>query len=378
MTPLRPEKQKKLNVNPFGDDENNDSDGNNGNAKKKQKRGMCTGDEDDDNEDIDDEEQLMYMQAVEDAKGELDQEQDGCESVCADENQMGVAAVPLQKRKASLASLGKSDQESNKKAASVVPVAVQPTQVSMSNCGNGGGVPSPKIQKLHKSACGQSQAGGTPLALGASASSSSVKPAGGKGAGGKGVCEAPGMRSTWSLCVPFVGDEVASCEAGKALATPSAYTKETQKAKWASEVVKLKPFIATLERLMTSGAKCTETEVKNSIKGIARCNAKLDRKLEYEEAASTAEEPTLSKRAASIKSLFEAVKALKDLSINAGKSGSIAGDMLKNSIIKVQEAARKITPNSNKIMGFPLHWVQACTWCTCIIVSSFMSISMSQ
>ena len=151
MTPLRPEKQKKLNGNPFGDDENNDSDGNNGNAKKKQKRGMCTGDEDDDdNEDIDDEEQLMYMQAVEDAKGELDQEQDGCESVCADENQMGVAAVPLQKRKASLASLGKSDQESNKKAASVVPVAVQPTQVSMGNCGNGGGVPSPKIQKLHK------------------------------------------------------------------------------------------------------------------------------------------------------------------------------------------------------------------------------------
>ena len=115
MTPLRPEKQKKLNGNHFGDDEN-DSDGNNGNAKKKQKTGII-GDEDDDNEDIDDEEQLMYMQAVEDAKGELDQEQDGCESVCADENQMGVAAVSLQKRKASLASLGKSDQESNKKAA---------------------------------------------------------------------------------------------------------------------------------------------------------------------------------------------------------------------------------------------------------------------
>ena len=99
--------------------------------------------------------------------------------------------------------------------------------------------------------------------------------------------------------------------------------------------------------------------MKNSIKGISKCNGKMDKKLDYEEAASTAEEPTLSKRAASVKNLFESVKSLKDLAINAGKSGSIGPDALKQGITKVSDAMHKISRNSDKTIGFPLHWVQA-------------------
>ena len=311
------------------------------------------------------------MQAMEDAKGDQDAD---FESACGDElgqpkSPAIMAPVIATKRKASAASLAKSDQESNKKA-SVVPV---PTTAALIGCGNGNGnanagigngnglagAHSPKIPK-RQSACGQSQpgGGGTVIGLGASSSVKGGKGKGGKG--GKGFSEEPvGGRSTWPLCVRFVAEDISSHEAGKPFRPPSVYTKDTQTAKWVAEVVKLKPLIGTLERLMSSTGKCTDTEVKNSIKGISKCNGKMDKKLDYEEAASTAEEPTLSKRAASVKNLFESVKSLKDLAINAGKSGSIGPDALKQGITKVSDAMHKISRNSDKTIGFPLHWVQA-------------------
>ena len=66
----------------------------------------------------------------------------------------------------------------------------------------------------------------------------------------------------------------------------------------------------------------------------------------------------MSSRACSLKELFETVKSLKEVSIMAGKSGSIAGDTLTQSIMKIQTAARKLIADTT--LGFPMHWVQAC------------------
>ena len=120
----------------------------------------------------------------------------------------------------------------------------------------------------------------------------------------------------------------------------------------------MKPYAATLERLL-SAAKATETEGKNAIKFIAKYNQKIDKKVEYTE--GTNQEPTLSSRMLAFKSIFESVRALKEMSITSGKSGSISADDLSAAIHRVQNAVAKLEPEG-PMLGFPLLWVQAVFW----------------
>ena len=165
-------------------------------------------------------------------------------------------------------------------------------------------------------------------------------------------------RETWNQCVMFSADAFIGTGPGKAMQPPSVYTKETQAAKWHSEVVKLGPFVQTLERVLTSDAcKWKDSEIKNAIKAFAKVNSRTDKKLEFEQAKASETEKQLSARVAALKGIFEALRNLKELAIQSGKSGSICEKSLREHIQKVQTYVQQLIPEI--YLGFPLHWVQA-------------------
>ena len=163
--------------------------------------------------------------------------------------------------------------------------------------------------------------------------------------------------SSWKNVQTFMAD--ALCE--KQFAPPSKYKKDTQVSKWKSEVEKARPYMSLMERLFSTDggtAKWKEQEVKNALKHFAKYNAKLDKKLEYEAAAATSEEPPLSARMAALKEALDALKNVKELAIAAGKSGTIDVSALRTFAMKVQGALQKLI-GENYFVGFPMHWVQA-------------------
>eukprot|EP00434_Breviolum_minutum_P008509 symbB.v1.2.007507.t1/scaffold444.1/size204903/7 len=120
----------------------------------------------------------------------------------------------------------------------------------------------------------------------------------------------------WGKCRPFLADEYCSTEANSPFCPPTTLAKEVQKSKWIAEIVKLKPFVAVLERtLAVDSVKWKQTDVQNAIKALNKITNKTDRKLEFEASVASKEEPALSQRTSSLKEAFEAVKTLKDLAI---------------------------------------------------------------
>ena len=124
-----------------------------------------------------------------------------------------------------------------------------------------------------------------------------------------------------------------------------------------SGVGKVRPFVATLERILSEQGKWKDKEIKNAMKAMAKVNAKTDKKIDFEAAKASAAEPTLSARISFLKDGIESVRVLKELAISSGKSGSISERGLKDSIMKVQNTMQKLMPG--QFIGFPSHWVQA-------------------
>eukprot|EP00435_Cladocopium_sp_Y103_P029524 s1849_g7.t1 len=306
--------------------------------KKKAKRG-ATGISAGDDE-IDEEEEVLYMQALDDQDQQPLPEQDESgpsgASLKKDQIEIETPSTSLERKR----KLSVDEQEpANKKA-----MAATASSPAMST-----GARSQAVKPSAPPSVANVSTPASPPATMAIAPPMAAQ--------GKGEVEHV-SRPNWPLCQAFLADDFASGEVGKPLATPTKYTKDVQKSKWAAEVMKIKPYVAMLERLLSSsGAKTTETELKNAIKALGKINGKMDKRLDYEAASATPEEPPLSTRASCLKELFEAVKALKDLSIMAGKTGSITSENLSLTIKKIQAAAHKLVPGVT--IGFPLHWVQA-------------------
>ncbi len=171
-------------------------------------------------------------------------------------------------------------------------------------------------------------------------------------------------RSTWPHTQTFLADVYCSQADDAYMKAPSAYTKDVQRAKWAAEITKVKPFIVIIERVLSQDYKWKDNEVKNALKAFGKINAKTDKKLDYDSAKASDSEPTLSQRISVFKELLDSVRALKDLAITSGKSGSIAKDTLKSDIEKIHTTAQKLIPD--KIIGFPFLWVQV-GYVVCVI-----------
>jgi hypothetical protein len=343
---------KKNNENENGGDGDSDD-----NTQKKRLKKGATGISAGDDE-IDEEEELMLMQAME-TQGDQDQQlhveqgESGQSSSSGHDRKAAAGTMSEscdKKRKLSHQSTEEQEHTSKKPTAGPSPAAVAACKTQ----------PLATLAKPASALSVVNGSGPSRLPHVAVAPSMAVASPGRAAAQTKANGENEDVsRPTWSLCKAFLADDYASCEVGKPLATPSAFTKDVQKSKWAAEVMKIKPYLGTFERLMSSsGGKTTDTELKNAVKAMQKINTKLDKKLEYEVASATEEEPALSARASCLKELFESVKNLKDLAIMSGKSGSISADNLTQNIKKIQAAARKLVVDAT--LGFPMHWVQAC------------------
>ena len=352
-----------------------DSEEDGENETKSKSKKVKTGTEQDGGDDINEEDELLYLQAMDMEDNNCGGNDDG--GVSQDEGQSASADVKL------------------KVAPTVLAAGGTKRTVAATHHGSDSQPPKSKIQKTSQPAAlksspnkkGSSQkivpmttsAPAPPKAAAAAAPvpSAPVPSAGASSAPAKGRAMPPlspppasmdatsGIelvsRTHWSRCKPFKADDFASTAAGSPLALPTKYSKDTQKAKWTAEVTKLKPYICTLERMMSSdGGKVKDTEFKNAIKAFQKINARVDKKLEYETSAASVAEPTFSARTLSFKEMFEAVKALKELAISSGKSGSIAEDVLKNAIERINTSVEKLI--ADRWIGYPLHWVQAQQW----------------
>ena len=334
-----------------------------------------TGDQDDD---IDEETEVLYMQAMEAADGgqgddDEDQQQLGSlgRSISRSDGLEAVTTAAAA-QKADVTHPPGSDFGAGSKRAGAQPLdAEKPAKAQRSNAGNAAmgkampampampaKIPAPVAKPAMAIATSRSamRTAHSPTQKGA-ATSGSMPILGNT----DGVVEKV-SRETWPSCVPFVADDFMATGPNKPMAAPSTYTKDIQTAKWTAELTKIRPFVVTLERIVsTGGGKWKDAEVKNAIKAFVKINTKIDKKLDFEAAKAPPGEKPLSVRATALKESFERIRDLKELAISSGKSGSICQKSLKDHIEKVQVAVQKLIPD--KSVGFPLHWVQARIWC---------------
>eukprot|EP00435_Cladocopium_sp_Y103_P053640 s14_g17.t1 len=366
MLLLRQDKKKKKDEE--SEDENDDFD--HSSKSKKAKKGT----EPDPGDDINDEDELLYLQAMDEENNCADKDEadalsnDAGMSCCGEAKPLVIQSVPVPvgSKRASTCTATLPDQPDSQQPKPKVQRTSQQAALKSSPQkknqiqGQKTALPVPAAQ--HPVPAASSQHASLPSIPVPSAGASSAT---GHRQGMPPACPPASVdaktgvelvtRAGWSKCKPFDADEFASTAPGAPLALPTKYSKETQNAKWMGEVTKLKPFISTLERMLSSDAgKVKDTEIKNAIKAFQKINARVDKKLEFEATAATVQEPTFSARIGTFKEMFEAVKSLKELAISSGKSGSIGDDVLKGCIERISAAVTKLI--AEKWISYPLHW----------------------
>lgn len=164
--------------------------------------------------------------------------------------------------------------------------------------------------------------------------------------------------STWEKCVEasslgFSSENLTS----DLLAVPSSASKEASKSKWKSEILKMKPWLMTLEKILSSdpSVRITDQQLKSALTQAKKVNSKVDKRVDYESEENN--EKTLSKRASLLKNAMESAKDLRGLALASAKQGPIDTDKLKTQIEKVQQPFKEMNPNLH--IAMPLHWVQA-------------------
>ena len=224
------------------------------------------------------------------------------------------------------------------------------------------GVASPNKKRRSTSTIDQGPALTMPInpattATGSAASHPSTRSVGSPAAASASVAENLKMQ-VWSKCQVLLADTYGGAVSGCPFAPPACFTKDVQRAKWESEVAKLKPFISTLERVLAiEGGKLKDNEAKNAAKAFAKVNGKMDKKLGFESAAATDAEKTFSSRVHAIRDAFEFVKSLRDFVLLCSKSGSYVEDQLVKYMEGAQKSLQLLQPNL--WVGFPFLWVQA-------------------
>ena len=349
------EKKKMLEEDEHNEDDD-DEDGEQGKGKgaKKLKAGKKNDAEGED--DIDDEEEVMYLQAIEEmSEAGLDRQHSAQtlgRTTSGSRSEGLEVAVP-----GPLPSAPKEDVKRSMEAADEIdkgPAAKVPRRASTATQGGGTSkvLPPP------------SPSPSTPLPLQMPVAS-----------GPSGRVQAMSPKSsqmevevdnelskisakTWPHCKRFLADDFLASGSGQPMALPSVYTKDAQSGKWKAELEKIRPFVSTLERILSDQGKWKDQEIKNAIKAMSKVNSKTDKKVEFEAAKASDQELTLSTRVSILREGFESVRTLKELAISSGKSGSISEQALKDSVMKVQHTMQKLMVPGNFI-GFPSHWVQA-------------------
>ena len=350
-------------------------------------------------EDINEEDELLYMQAMDMEEGNCNDMDDAVShdernSTCGDAKPMVTSSVPAPActKRSSAATATDSDLHQPKQKIQKTSLQVA-LKSSPQKKGQKATPPAPGPASQAKAAApgatsSQHPAAAPPLPSAGASSAPATRHVTPASPPPTKVDATTGIelvsRKHWSQCQPFKADDFASTAAGSPWAMPTKYSKDTQKAKWTAEVTKIKPFICTLERMLSSdGGKVKDTELKNAVKAFQKINSRVDKRLEFEPAAATAQEPTFSARIMALKDMFEAVKSLKETAISSGKSGSIAEDILKTAIERINASVEKLVADT--WIGYPLHWVQAPHWDwvwsldsgVCLCFSSSLSVSLS-
>lgn len=356
LIPVAEKKKKMLEDAESNEDDDEDCEQGKGKGAKKLKAGKKNDAEGED--DIDDEEEVMYLQAMEEISDTGLDRQHSVQTLgrtTSGSRSDGLeVAVPVP-----LPSAPKEDVKRSMEAADEIdkgPAAKVPRRASTATQGGGGGT--------SKVLPGASSSPSTPLPLQmpvASGPSGHVQAMSPKNS--QMEVEAENELSkisakTWPHCKRFLADDFLASGSGGPMALPSVYTKDAQSGKWKAELEKIRPYVSTLERILSDQGKWKDQEIKNAIKAMSKVNSKTDKKVEFEAAKASDQEPTLSTRVSILRDGFESVRTLKELAISSGKSGSISEQALKDSVMKVQHTMQKLMAPGNFI-GFPSHWVQA-------------------
>ncbi len=303
-----------------GGHESGDESGNDDPQKKKQRR---KGDEEDP-DDIDEDAELQLLQAVQDQADMLGDV--GSQDV-SHESQPQPCKQQQQKRPSNVVTSPNKKRRSTS-AIDQGPALKMPINPATAATGSAASHPSTRSATV-----------GSPAAAAAS------------------VAENVKMQ-VWSKCQVLLADTYGGTVSGCPFASPACFTKDVQRAKWESEVAKLKPFISTLERVLAiEGGKLKDNEAKNAAKAFAKVNGKMDKRLGFESAAATDAEKTFSSRVHAIRDAFEFVKNLRDFVLLCSKSGSYVEDQLVKYMEGAQTALQLLQPNL--WVGFPFLWVQA-------------------
>ena len=167
---------------------------------------------------------------------------------------------------------------------------------------------------------------------------------------------------TWTKCSTFSAEKTLL----DVFKIPDILAKETQKAKWSSEVGKIKPWVELMERVLTpaetsAAARVKDSEIKTALKQLKGCNGKVDKRLEYPKEKEVAGHPTFSARAQSLHKVLQACKDIKDLALTCGRSGSFSVQNLELSIELISTTMQKLLDGSSDpfTIALPSHWVQA-------------------
>lgn len=162
---------------------------------------------------------------------------------------------------------------------------------------------------------------------------------------------------TWGNCINILSLKLGDATGGTLFQVPDALKSDQQKAKWAAESVKQKPWVSVLEKALSadSTVKILTQSFNSAITQAKKVNSKVDKKLDYETESDG--QKTFSVRVAKLRSALEGVKELKGMVFANMKHATMEPKALENAIGKVQTPFQEL--NGNKWMGFPEHWVQA-------------------
>lgn len=282
----------------------------------------------DDEEDIDEDEQLMYIQAVQ----EQDEDEDADDAV---------EDPPAKRSRMTGHSHGQAQSKSPQKA-QATPSTTPPTSLSAkatarprSSLGSG---PGPVRAKTEVAEMNQRQKT-APVSAPAAETQARTED-----------------RKTWGCSQSVKELHLSDETCGFIFKVPSFLQKSTQQAKWVAEVVKQKPWLLILEKVL-NGEKVTDQQFKSAFTAAKKVNTKNDKKVEYEKEENG--EKLLTVRVSKLRSMLENLKELRGLVYSSAKQGvTIQPAQVEEWIGKVQADLAEVLPPPSFWIGYPEHWAQ--------------------
>ena len=171
------------------------------------------------------------------------------------------------------------------------------------------------------------------------------------------VEEPSGNHCTWKQCftVESLNLREGADNDGEVMAPPTTLDKKFQD-KWKVEIVKMKPWFATLVDLFSEdpNVKVNEQHIKTAMTSAKKVTAKVNKRLGYE--TGTAEAPTFHDRIIQLRQALELAKDLRTLVMKSAKN-NITATEIADSVLKLQECFARL--RQHLYIAIPSHWVQA-------------------